>query len=64
MRKQTGVSSAKLGRFVRSLKDQGIDIGRVDCRPNGEISIWVAGEALDSEAAVTAEERAWDADLG
>lgn len=62
MRKQTGVSSAKLGRFVRSLKDQGIDIGRVDCRPNGEISIWVAGETLDSEAKVSAEERVWDAE--
>lgn len=62
MRKQTGVSSAKLGRFVRSLKDQGIDIGRVDCRPNGEISIWVTGEALDSETKVSAEERVWDAD--
>ena len=64
MRKQTGVSSAKLGSFVRSLKDQGIDIGRVDCRPNGEISIWVAGETLEGEAKVSAEERAWDADLG
>ena len=63
MRKQTGVSSAKLGRFVRSLKDQGIDIGRVDCRPNGEISIWVAGEAQDAEAQEDAEMKAWDAAL-
>lgn len=63
MRKQTGVSSAKLGRFVRSLKDQGIDIGRVDCRPNGEISIWVAGAALDAEAEEDAEVKAWDAAL-
>lgn len=63
MRKQTGVSSAKLGRFVRSLKDQGINIGRVDCRPNGEISIWVAGAALDTEAEADAKEKAWDAAL-
>lgn len=63
MRKQTGVSSAKLGRFVRSLRDQGIDIGRVDCRPNGEISIWVAGPAVDVDVEEDAEAKAWDAAL-